>query len=374
MTLLQANRVAVVVLAVIAAFIALNLAKSVFAPLFLALVVGVVLSPLARTIDKLGLPKAAGAFIGLFLILMIIVGLALLIEPYIQMAIEQFPVLVFELRTTIAGLQQAFAELNTWSEEFARAFNPERLQTDSEEATIAMPRITDALLLAPAAAAQIMIFVGTLFFFLLSRDDIYHWIARQTPLVKTVPTAWVLKRAETRVSSYFLTITVINVTFGVAVTIAFTLIGMPMALMWGVLATLLNFLLYLGPVIMASCLLIAGHIVFDNFYAFVPAITYVMLNMMEGQFITPTLIGRRMSVSPLMVFFSLIFWLWLWGPIGGIVAIPLLVWVIAVFQDVPQAEFERRLEEKTEHEKKIEAAEAILAQDDLELPRKISPV
>jgi len=324
-----AARIAAVVVGVIALFVALRLAQGVFAPMLLALVVGVVLSPLSGAIDRLGLPQVAGALIGLLVILTVLGGLVLLLEPVVRLALQRVPRLLFELRDTVAALQRAMADLNTMTDEIARAINPNGGDEEASE-QVSVPRMTDALYYAPAIAAQVMIFVGTLFFFLLSRNDIYQWVADRFPERRRVVTAWFLKRAERRVSRYFLTITMINAAFGLTVTLALTLLGMPVPMMWGLIAFLLNFLLYLGPATVSIALLLAGTLVFDGPMVFAPAAAFVLLNLMEGQFVTPALVGRQMRVNPLLVFLSLVFWLWLWGPLGGFVAIPLLVWLLAL--------------------------------------------
>ena len=174
-----------------------------------------------------------------------------------------------------------------------------------------------------------LIFAGGLYFFLLCRTDVYQWLAKfaRVPTETAVRT---FREADRLVARYSLTITLINAVFGVAVGVALQLVGMPGAILWAFVAALMNFIMYLGPAIVALALAIAGTITFDGVYSFVPAAVFVGLNVLEGQFITPSLVGHRMRVNPLLVFLSLCLWLWLWGPIGGIVAIPLLVWIIAV--------------------------------------------
>ena len=83
-----------------------------------------------------------------------------------------------------------------------------------------------------------------------------------------------------------------------------------------------------GPALVAAALLLAGLLSFDGLAGLAPAALFVSMNAIEGQFVTPALVGRHMHVNPLLVFLSLVFWLWLWGPIGGIVAIPVLVWTL----------------------------------------------
>jgi len=128
------------------------------------------------------------------------------------------------------------------------------------------------------------------------------------------------------VSRYFLAISTVNAGFGIAVLIAMTVLGMPYPVLWALATFLMNYLLYLGPALVAVAVLLVGFFVFDGVMVLVPMAVFLSLNVIEAQFVTPTFVGRQMRVNPLMVFLSLIFWLWLWGPIGGIVAIPLLVW------------------------------------------------
>ena len=139
-----------------------------------------------------------------------------------------------------------------------------------------------------------------------------------------------LDQAERKVAKYFLTITTINGVFGIIVGTVMSLLGVPSPVFWGLLAFLLNFIVYLGPIMLAGTLLITGIVVFDGAYSVLPAAVYMSMNAIEGQFVTPALVGKQMAVSPLLVFLSLTFWLWLWGPIGGIIAIPLMIWTITI--------------------------------------------
>jgi len=183
-----------------------------------------------------------------------------------------------------------------------------------------VPGIFDALALAPSVAAALLVFAGAFYFFLLSRAALY---AR----VEGSVLPWdreMLERAEMRVSRYFLTITLINATFGTLIWLVMTLVGLPQPALWGLAAFLFNFILYLGPAALAVAFLVAGLLAFNGAMSVVPAVLYVSMNMTEGQFVTPALVGRQMAVNPLLIFVSLVFWLWLWGPIGGIVAIPVI--------------------------------------------------
>jgi predicted PurR-regulated permease PerM len=86
----------------------------------------------------------------------------------------------------------------------------------------------------------------------------------------------------------------------------------------------------------ASALLVVGIVTFDGVMSFVPMVVFVTMNMIEAQFVTPTFVGRQMSLNPLLVFLSLAVWLWLWGPIGGLIAIPALVWFLFMLGQQPE--------------------------------------
>jgi predicted PurR-regulated permease PerM len=112
--------------------------------------------------------------------------------------------------------------------------------------------------------------------------------------------------------------------------VVFHIMGMPGPYVWGLVAALLNYILYIGPAVFAVSVLLGGLLAFDGAMGVVPAVAYVCINGIEGNFVTPTLVGKNMAVNPLLVFLSLVFWLWLWGPLGGIVAIPILLYILAV--------------------------------------------
>lgn len=332
------------------AFVALKLAESVFAPLLLALVLGIVLSPVTDTLERTGLPKALGALLTLGVGLLLLGGLIVLLEPVVRSAVAKAPNLLTELRTMLTDITWFLQGIEKASSEVAEAITPapdagtavanaaKPVQGEADAgAAVALPTVGDALLYAPALAAQVLIFVGSLFFFVLSRNEIYDWMARRAaPGHDRAEVAASLRRAERRVSRYFLTITMINAGFGTIVAIAFKAIGLPAPILWGLTAFALNYILYLGPVIVATMLVLAGLLAFNGAAVFLPAAIYGTLNMIEGQFVTPALVSRQIRVNPLLVFLSLVFWLWLWGPIGGFIALPLLIWGLAVAAGMPE--------------------------------------
>ncbi len=327
------SKVSLVVLGAVGFFAALYTLSGIFAPLALALVTGVVLSPISDFWERTGLSSAIGALVSLILALAIAAGLVLVFQPIIAQLVEQAPKVWSDLQETIKlvrGLLRGIADLTG---EVSNAITAEAgvAVTPDVGASMALPTVTDAVMAAPAIMSQMLIFAGTLFFFLLTRKEIYDWAALNlSGHGGRKQTALKLRSAERHVSRYFLTITMINAGLGVACAFVFQAIGLPGAVLWGVMAFLVNFVVYLGPAMFVVALLFAGVAVFDGWLALLPAATFVLFNGIEGQFITPALVGRNLSVNPLLVFLSLIFGIWLWGAIGGIVAIPLLLWVLVL--------------------------------------------
>ncbi len=315
----------VAVLAAIALLAALSHAQDILAPILSALLLGIVMTPLSHLWDKLRLPKPISAFLSVLLALSSLLVLILLVEPYVSKAINQAPLIRAELRETIYEVRQMLRGLEEISDEMAAAIEP-GAPADTEEQAVKIPSLTDALFYAPQFLAQFLIFTGCLYFFLLARDTVYDWLSDNLAALGERD----LRLAAKLVSRYVLTISAINLSFGAAVACAMYLIGMPSPIIWGLLAFVLNFILYLGPAALVVMLTVAGIVVFDGAASFLPPALYLAMNATEAQFVTPTLVGKSLAVNPLLVFLALVFWLWLWGPIGGIIAIPLLIWTTTV--------------------------------------------
>lgn len=321
-----------ILISLIAVFTTLNLAEGLFAPMLAAIVLGIVCAPITDRVERIGVPRVGAALMVLALFIVSFLALFFLIEPILSKAIRNAPLIWYELTEILEALSGAASGMREIQETVSEALTPEAAEGEEvvKEETVAFPGIMDALAYAPSLAAGIMIFVGTLYFFLVARTDVYDKIDRANGRL----TRDVLCRAEARVSRYFVTITAINAVFGCLVGAVMTLIGLSNPMLWGLAAFLVNYVLYLGPAGFAAALLLAGIVQFDGAMSFLPAAVYVAMNMTEGQFVTPSLVGQHMRVNPLMVFISLIFWLWLWGPLGGVVAIPVLVWCLVILEQL----------------------------------------
>lgn len=335
----KATRFSVIAIAFIVVIAALDIAQSFAAPVVLGIVTGIIVSPVSDRLDRVGLPRALAALMSFTAGVAAIALLVAIFQPAADRAISAFPRLYGELNSTLFEIQAQLRGLKEVEEDVKEMVDPERGASGESESVVpaeespsdAIPSVEDVVFLAPSIAAQVLIFLGTFFFFVLTRTEIYSFVARRlTTAQGRAELAKRLQSAERQVARYFLTISGINLGLGVAVAAGMVAIGMPSPILWGVAAFILNFLIYLGPVAFLATLVVAGITVLDGFMAIAPALMYFTFNTIESQFVTPALLGKSLSVNPLLIFLTVTFFLWLWGPMGAIVAIPLLLWCIAL--------------------------------------------
>jgi predicted PurR-regulated permease PerM len=136
----------------------------------------------------------------------------------------------------------------------------------------------------------------------------------------------IFKDIQVNTSIYFGTLTVVNICLGFAATVLTWLVGLPHPFLWGMLAAVLNFIPYLGAAIVIATLFVVGVIVFPSLgQAVVAPLAYLGITALEGHFITPTLVGHRLTINPFLVFLSIACWAWMWGPVGAFLAVPILL-------------------------------------------------
>lgn len=243
-----------------------------------------------------------------------IVAFFLALEPLFTSLVSKLPKIRAEVQNwaeTVQGMLRGIEEL---SAELERTVG-----TGSDiDLGESIPTVMDALLLAPNFGAQVLIFVGTLFFFSLARNEIYAAAGGFRDTLFT---------ADRAVSRYFAAVRLVNTGLGVATALALTLVGVNNAILWGFAAGVLNFMLYLGPIMILFGLLIAGLMQFSGAMTLVPMLVFFGINITEAQFVTPAFVGQQLRMSPLVIFLAIVFGLWLWGPIGAIVALPALLWI-----------------------------------------------
>ncbi|MBW3097280.1 AI-2E family transporter [Pseudohoeflea coraliihabitans] len=302
--------------------------EAVLSPVALALVVGLMFGPFADRLERLGLPPplSAAVVVLTFLILLMffITGFAVPLSDWVN----RLPLIWQRVQSIIAdwqGVMDSVSSLGAQLKDLTGAETKMEVTVDDTNAA------AEIAFLAPGIIGGVLIFLASLYFYLSSRHAIRAAVLR---LCMTRRLRWrmahIFRDAETLVSRYLISITIINVGLGVLVSMAMFALGVPSPFLWGLLAASLNYIIYIGPALMALILLAVGLATYSTMPAmFYPMLTYLLLNFVEAQFITPSVLGRQLTISPFIVFLTVIYWLWMWGPIGGFVAVPLLL-VVAV--------------------------------------------
>ena len=182
------------------------------------------------------------------------------------------------------------------------------------------------------ALGQIVIFFGTLFFFLLGRIQLRHVLvvffdSREARLRMLK----IMNDVEHNLTSYLSVVAVINLVVCLGACVIAYFVGLPNAVAWGVLGFILNFVPYIGALLMELILLALGLVTFPTLsHALLAPLLYLGFTTLEGHFITPSIMGRRLTLNPLTVFLSLVFWTWLWGPVGAFLAVPILIVLLVI--------------------------------------------
>jgi predicted PurR-regulated permease PerM len=181
-----------------------------------------------------------------------------------------------------------------------------------------------------------MLFFVTLIFFLASQLDFRRYaVSFFTTRNGKLRFIRISNDIEEILASYVAVVTVINFGLGVTVGVGAWLFGFPNPIIFGVLAMVLNYIPYIGAACVTLILFAVGLVTFPSLgYALVPPAAFVAVATIEGQFITPAVLGHRLTLNPLVVLLALAFWAWLWGPIGAFLAVPLTVMGMVVLQHV----------------------------------------
>ncbi|WP_082461333.1 MULTISPECIES: AI-2E family transporter [unclassified Devosia] len=320
----NAARLAVVAIGVVVLLFVLQAGQVFLAPVTLAIVMGLMFGPVADRLEAIGIPPALSAAVVVLLLLAIIASGIVLFALPLSEWVARAPLIWDKLQGQLANLKEPMESLSGLQTQITEIFGGGAAMSVNVEDGSAMASVA---MLAPALLAQILIFLASLYFFVATRDHI-----RISVLALCVTrrmrwrTAHVFRDVEAKVSRFLLSITFINACVGIAVTTVMWLIGMPSPILWGALAAVLNYIPYVGQGTMILILLAVGLGTQTELqHILMPALCYMGINFIEGQIVTPHFIGRTMTLNPFIIFLSITFWLWAWGPVGGLVAVPTLL-------------------------------------------------
>jgi predicted PurR-regulated permease PerM len=349
----NAAQLAMCAVGIVVAFVAIREAQVILAPVFLAITIGLVFGPVADMLERRGIPEGLSAGVVVLAFLLIIIsGGALFYGPLSEWA-QRIPVIWTRLQAELENWQEPLAALGSFQEQVKGVLGGSGgMEVRVEDSST----VTGIAMMAPAFLAQALVFLVSLYFFLATRDNIrIATLSLCFSRRMRWRTAHVFRDVEQKVSRYLLTITMVNIGVGVVVTLVMWLLGLPSPILWGAMAAVLNYIPFVGQAFMALILFLAGLGSGGGLEAaIVPVVAYWIINGVEGNFVTPNLLGATMTVNPFLIFLSLTFWLWAWGPIGGLIAVPSLLIILSIITHIlPVRELPPRKERRLVNQKAL---------------------
>ena len=305
---------------------ALYVASSIILPVVLAFVLNLLLQPGVRLLARVRVPRAVGALLAIILVVAVLVGLvAALSVPaatWAQRLPEGIPRLEAHL-IVLKGPIQALQKVIEQAEQVADA-------PPSQGSIVSVRRdlgLTGALFAGTRSVLDGLFTTVLVLYFLLVAGDVF--LRR---LVEILPrfsdkrqAVDISQQIQEDISAYLVTITAMNAVVGVATAAAMYLCGLGDPLLWGTTAFLLNFIPILGPLFGTCIFVLVGMLSFESlWWALLPPALYFGIHLVEGETLTPMLLARRFTLNPLLIILSLVFWFWMWGVPGAILAVPML--------------------------------------------------
>jgi predicted PurR-regulated permease PerM len=327
------------------ALYSLKIASAFFIPVVFAFLLSFILGPVVRVLAGFHVPIPLGAALVILVLLGILgFGIYQLTVPAKEWVVK-LPETIRQMEHKFQSIKESVGHVSKVSKEVDRLT---ALNDDTKQQEVAIKKETiGETLLAPTQELIIggFLMVILLFFLLASGDLFLRKLLAVLPSLHDKKVAVdISHQIEQNISTYLFTITVINACFGATVGVCMYFLGLPNAPLWGVMVGLLNFIPFLGSTIAVIILTIVAAVTSDNMatVAFVP-VTYLSLNILVEYVILPFVLGHRLFLNPVVVLLWLIFWGWLWGIPGALMAVPLLAIVSIICHNIesfaPIAEF-----------------------------------
>lgn len=312
---------------ILALFYTFYFARIFLLPIMLALLFAFLLRPIVRGLERLRLPETIGAALVLLAILGVVgYGVSLVATPASDW-IARAPRNLSQVEDKLRILSKPIKKVSEVTEQAERITNINENKA-TQVVKLESHSFRDILF---SQTSDAFIGAGTtliLLYFLLASGDLFL-----RKLVKVLPTLQDKKRGieiareiQSQISAYLFTVTVIYAGMGIAVGMAMFILKMPNPLLWGVMAGLLEFIPYLGPALGIGVVASVSIFTFDSLgHALLAPVIYFSLTVIQANFITPLILGRRLTLNPVVVFIGFIFWGWIWGIIGAFLAVPILM-------------------------------------------------
>ena len=306
-----------------------------FMPVTAALVIAITLVPLLDWFERRGVPSrlAAGLCVILFITLAVFAvgSIVLPAIDWVALIPERLP----KVQAALDPVLQIYKSFDRFVDRIFSQITISPDQSGGRTVRLETPNSLSGLLATSAPHLLIQLFFSLLviFFFLAGWTSMRKkTIVSRGSFEGALTTARVIQQVVDATSIYIGTITIINVTLGALTALVLWQLGMDSPIMWGGIVAVANYIPYLGPIVSALLLFFGGLMTFPDIWsAMFPPLIFVGLHLIEANFVTPMIVGKRLTISPLAILISLSFWSWVWGTTGALLAVPLLIIMKTIF-------------------------------------------
>jgi predicted PurR-regulated permease PerM len=324
----RASQVATVGLFVIALLWCAYAAQPVIVPVLLAWAIATIVLPMVSWLSQQGVPRILAVIVVTVLLVVLFACLLVLLSTPVAYWLGRASEVGVLVKQKLQTMTQPLALLS----ELQKALNAigaggsggqPAVRVEQQSASV----VTTIFSVLTPAVSEFILFIGALVFYLVYqkklRSTAVYFLAGRDARLTVLRT---LSDIDDNMTTYFGTFTIVNLCLGFVTVVLTWLVGLPNPLLWGVLAAVLNYIPYIGPAIVVGTLGVVGLLTYPTMSeALIAPLAYLVLTTVEGHFLTPALMGRRLELNPFAVFLAIAFCTWLWGPVGAFLAVPLLM-------------------------------------------------
>ena len=326
-----------ILLAVLGLIAFLYFAQVVVVPVALASVAGMALKPLMHFLERIHLPRLLAAVLVLgVLVAVATLGFVRLGQPAMSW-VNDAPAHLEQLREKLSAVLRPAAKISQAAAAVANLGSGEESQTAAPTVEVKDKGIANTLFNWTGNLMVGVVETLVLLFLLLASGDQYlpKLVALLPVLHDTRRAVDISRQIQHYISRYLFSISLINLGLGVVVGVGFYFMDLPNPALWGTVAAILNFVPYFGPILGVGVIGMVGLLSYPKLTAgLLPPAWYLVIHLAEANLITPTILGRRFTMSPVVIFISLMFWIWLWGITGALLAVPILVSIKVICERV----------------------------------------
>jgi len=309
----------------------LSVGSVVFLPLVAAIILTIVLAPLADRLIRLGVPNVLASAISLVaMIVAVVMALLVIIQPAYDM-VDQAPAMVARIGEQFTALRGNFDWVADINRQLARISG----RSTGAEVVVASPSLLEQLAFAtPSLVLETLLTLLMTYFMIEARIRMKRrLLLERHSFGASLRAARVVRDVQDRVASYIITVAQINLGVGVLVALGAWGFGLTAPIMWGGLAMVLNFLPYLGPLAMMGLLALVGLGTADTlFLGLAPMLAFLCLHAVESNVVTPAVLGARFTVNPVLILLAISYFSWIWGVIGALLSVPILLTLTALIE------------------------------------------